>query len=330
MEGGRPVTSIDRLRLMTKIARLYHEQGIRQPEIAAQLNVSQPMVSRLLRAAQQEGIVRTTVAVPRGVYPGLEESLEQIYGLKEAIVTDALSDRDDDILRDLGSAAALYLETTLSAGGETVGISSWSETLLRMVASMQPLSRGHGSRVVQILGGIGNPAAEVHATRLTERLAFLLKGEAHFLPAPGVSGTVESSAAFLADPFVAKTVALFDELTVALVGIGALHPSRLLAQSGNIFSEEELSSLERLGAVGDICLRFFAADGEPVRSGFDERVISTTLEQLRRVPRSVGIAGGPAKLDAIRGALAGGWINVLITDQFTAERLVADHVMAPA
>lgn len=322
------MTSVDRLRLMTKIARLYHEQGIRQPEIAAQLNVSQPMVSRLLRAAQQEGIVRTTVAVPRGVYPELEESLEQIYGLKEAIVTDALSDRDDDILRDLGSAAALYLETTLSAGGETVGISSWSETLLRMVASMQPLSRGGGSRIVQILGGIGNPAAEVHATRLTERLAFLLKGEAHFLPAPGVTGTTGSSAAFLADPFVAKTVALFDELTVALVGIGALHPSRLLAQSGNIFSEDEIRSLEQLGAVGDVCLRFFTADGQPVRSDFDERVISATLEQLRRVPRSVGIAGGPAKLEAIRGALAGGWVNVLITDQFTAGRLVAEHALA--
>lgn len=317
------MTSVDRLRLITRIARLYHEQGIRQPEIAAQLNLSQPMVSRLLRAAQREGIVRTTVAVPGGVYPELEESLESIYGLREAIVADVLSDSEDDILRDLGSAAALYLETTLAAGGETVGISSWSETLLRMVTSMQPLSRARGSRVVQILGGIGNPAAEVHATRLTERLAFLLKGEAHFLPAPGVTGTAESTAAFLSDPFVARTVARFDELTVALVGIGALHPSRLLAQSGNIFAEAELEALDDLGVVGDICLRFFDADGTPVRSGFDDRVIAATLEQLRRVPRSVGIAGGPAKLDAIRGALAGGWINVLITDRFTAERLAA-------
>jgi DNA-binding transcriptional regulator LsrR (DeoR family) len=317
------MTSRDRLRLMTRIARLYHEQGIRQPEIAAQLNLSQPMVSRLLRAAQREGIVRTTVAVPRGVYPELEESLERMYGLREAIVADSLGDSDDDILRDLGSAAALYLETTLASGGETVGISSWSETLLRMVTSMQPLSRARGSRVVQILGGIGNPAAEVHATRLTERLAFLLKGEALFLPAPGVTGTAEATAAFLSDPFVARTVACFDELTVALVGIGALHPSRLLAQSGNIFSEAELEALEHLGVVGDICLRFFDAEGIPVQSGFDDRVIAATFEQLRRVPRSVGIAGGPAKLDAIRGALAGGWINVLITDRFTAERLTA-------
>ena len=113
---------------------------------------------------------------------------------------------------------------------------------------------------------------------------------------------------------------------MALVGIGALHPSRLLAQSGNIFSEEELRTLDELGAVGDLCLRFFDADGKPVASPFDERVIGVTLDELRRVPRSVGIAGTATKLEAIRGALAGGWINVLITDRFTAERLVAEHV----
>jgi DNA-binding transcriptional regulator LsrR (DeoR family) len=318
------MTSVDRMRLMTKVARMYHEEGIRQPEIANRLSISQPMVSRLLRAAQDEGIVRTTVSVPRGVYPDLEASLERIYGLKEAIVADALDESDEEILRDLGSAAALYLDTTLASGGEVVGISSWSETLLRMVASMHPPSRMQPSEVVQILGGMGNPAAEVHASRLTERLAFLLKGEAHFLPAPGVTGSAESAAAFRADPFVAKTMALFDELTVALVGIGALQPSRLLARSGNIFSQDELQSLESAGAAGDVCLRFFNVDGEPVTL-VDDRVIAASLEQLRRVPRAVGIAGGKAKLAAIRGALEGGWINVLITDCFTAERLVAEH-----
>lgn len=321
------MTSVDRLRLMTKVSRLYHEHGIRQPEIAAQLNLSQSMVSRLLRAAQREGIVRTTVMVPRGVYPELEEALERVYGLKEAIVADSITESEEEILRDLGSAAALYLETTLGSG-ETVGISSWSETLLRMVASLHPMPRASGTRIVQILGGIGNPAAEVHATRLTERLAYLLKGDAHFLPAPGVTGSSESTAAVLADPFVAATSALFGELSMALVGIGALHPSRLLAQSGNIFSVEELRTLDELGVVGDICLRFFDADGQPVASPFDERVVGITLDELRRVPRSVGIAGSAAKLEAIRGALAGGWINVLITDRFTAERLIAEHVRA--
>jgi DNA-binding transcriptional regulator LsrR (DeoR family) len=308
---------------------MYHEQGIRQPEIATQLDISQSMVSRLLRVAQQEGIVRTTVTVPRGVYPELEETLERRYGLKEAIVADALADDGPDMLRDIGSAAALYLETTLR-DGETIGISSWSETLLRMVASMQPQARTGGCRIVQILGGVGNPLAEVHAARLTERLAYLLKADAHLLAAPGITGSADSTGAFLNDPFVSRTTGLFDELSVALVGIGALHPSRLLDQSGNRFSEEELRTLASLGAAGDICLRFFDAAGVPVQSELDARVIGIRLEQLRRVPRCVGIAGGAAKLDAIRAALEGRWVNVLITDRFTAERLVVSHDRASA
>jgi len=285
------------------------------------------MVSRLLSAAQKEGIVRTTVMTPTGVYPELEDELERRYELKDAVIADCAVDTRDQVLRDVGSAAATYLETTLGSD-EVVGISSWSETLLRMVGSMQPRRRVGQSRVVQILGGIGNPTAEAHAIRLTEQLATLLRAEPHFLSAPGVTGSPEATAAYLAEPSVQETTAHFDQLTVALVGIGALHPSRLLGESGNVFSEEELAELEQFGAAGDICLRFFDRAGHPVISPFNERVVAISLEQLGRVPRSVGIAGTPEKLDAIRGALEGRLINVLITDRFNAERLIAEP--APA
>ena len=317
------MTSVERLRLIVRVARLYYEQGVRQPEIAKQLSLSQSMVSRLLSAAQKQGIVRTTVMAPPGVYPALEEQLERQFGLQHVIVADCATDSGSDVLRSIGTTAAMYLETTLGTS-EIVGISSWSETLLRMVDAMQPLRRSGENRVVQILGGVGTPTAEVHAHRMTERLGTYLKAEPHFLAAPGVTGSPESTLAFLAEPLVQETTAYFDQLTLALVGIGALHPSRLLDESGNVFSEEELEQLGNLGAVGDICLRFFDTHGRPITSRFDKRVVGLTLEQLRRVPRSVGIAGEPEKLDAIRGAIEGRLINILITDRFTAERLVEE------
>jgi DNA-binding transcriptional regulator LsrR (DeoR family) len=317
------VNSVERSRLMSKIALLYFEHGLRQPEIARQLSLSQAMVSRLLAAAQREGIVRTTVMAPAGVYPELEDELERRYDLKDVVIADCAVDERDQVLREIGSAAAAYLETTLGSD-EVVGISSWSETLVRTVGSMQPMRRGHGGHVVQILGGIGNPTAEAHAIRLTEQLASLLKAEPHFLPAPGVTGSPEATAAYLVEPSVQQTSTYFDRLSVALVGIGALHPSRLLGESGNVFSDEELGELEQLGAVGDVCLRFFDENGHAVVSRFDERVIAISLDRLRQVPRSVGVAGTPEKLDAIRGALEGRLVNVLVTDHFTAERLVAE------
>ena len=313
----------EQLRLMTKVARLYHEHGVRQPEIARRLHISQARVSRLLKQAEADGIVRTTVIVPAGVQTALEEQLEAHYGLREAVVIELLDETDAGIARDLGTATARYLEASLT-GGDVVGISSWSATLLAAVDAMRPLPKAGAERAVQLFGGVGNPAAEAHAARLTQRFADLTGARPTFMLAPGIAHSVQSREALTTDRFVRAALDELAEVTLALVGIGALEPSSLLQSSGNIFSEAELAGLGARGAVGDICLRFFDADGRRVASDVDRRVIGVTLEQLAAADRSVGIAGGARKFEAIRGALRGGWINVLITDRATAERLLAE------
>ena len=318
-----PAAADEQLRLMTKIARLYHEHGVRQPEIARRLHVSQARVSRLLKQAEQEGIVRTTVVVPAGVQTGVEEALEERFGLQEAVVVETVDDTEQGLARSLGVATARFLEASLT-GGDVVGISSWSATLLAAVEAMRPLPPKAGAqKAVQLFGGVGNPAAEAHAARLTQRFADLTGARPTFLLAPGIADSAGARDALLKDRFVRETLEGMGEVTLALVGIGALEPSGLLQHSGNIFSAEELEALGARGAVGDICLRFFDAQGEPVASDLDRRVIGVTAEQLRAVERCVGIAGGERKLEAIRGALRGRWINVLVTDLTTAERLLA-------
>ena len=319
---------IDELRLMAKVARLYYERHLRQTDIADQLDISQATISRLLKRAEEEGIVRISVNVPVGAHAGLEDSLEAAYGLKEAIIVDTISN-DDQILRDIGAAAGYYLETTLKQG-EIIGISSWSSTLLAMVDAMHPMTRQMGAQVVQILGGVGNPAAENHASQLVRRLAMLVQGEAVFLPAPGITGSAETRRLYLQDQYVNNAVRQFERVTLALVGIGSVEPSRLLVSSGNVFSPEELDTLRAQGAVGDICLRFFDANGAPITTPLNNRVIGMALDQLQQVRRCVGIAGGKQKLAAIRGALRGKWINVLITDSFTAQALLEDVTSAGA
>src|SRR4029078_9032685 len=117
--------------LIAKVARLYYERGVRQADIAQQLDLSQATVSRLFKRAEEERIVRITVSVPHRAYTELEESLEAGYGLKEAIVVDTVED-DEQILRDLGAAAAYYVETTLKQG-ESIGNSAWGGNVLGIV-----------------------------------------------------------------------------------------------------------------------------------------------------------------------------------------------------
>lgn len=313
---------LDELRLMVKVARMYYQQGLTQNEIMDRLHIHQSTVSRLLKRAEREGIVRVVISVPTGIHAELEEALQSAYGLQDAVVVDSGED-EDQIVRDLGAAAAFVLENTLKPG-EVIGISCWSAALLAMVDAMHPTAKAPGSRIVQILGGVGSPGAPTHATIMTRRLAGLLGAEITPLPAPGVVGSPQAKRILMQDPFVQEAVRWFKSLTLALVGIGSVEPSKMLAASGNIFSAEELKLLSSKGAVGDICLRFFDAAGRPVNTRLNERVISIELEQLRQVPRVIGVAGGRRKLAAIRGALAGKWINVVITDRMTAERLLED------
>jgi DNA-binding transcriptional regulator LsrR (DeoR family) len=316
-----PMAQTDKIRLMTKIARMYYSQGIRQTEITERLNVHQSTVSRLLKKAYESGIVRISVTVPSGIHSDLEEALESRFRLREAVVVDSISNDETQIVRDLGSAGAYFMELTVRPG-QTIGISSWSASLLEMTNAMHPTKTGSGTKVVQILGGLGNPAAQTHATHLTERLAYLIGGVAVLLPVPGVTSSVEAKKVLLRENYVRAAMELFDHLDLVLVGIGAVEPSRLLASSGNVFSAQELSRLRKQGAVGDICLQFFDAAGGPVRTELAERVIGMSLSQIKKAKRVVALAGGRRKVEAIRGALEGHWIDVLITDRWTARAVL--------
>ncbi|WP_394838167.1 sugar-binding transcriptional regulator [Pendulispora rubella] len=315
----------DLLRLLTKVARLYHERGMRQPQIAAQLHISQPRVSRLLKQAADIGIVRTVVVPPGGVYTDLEDAIEHRYGIDDVVVVETDGDEDDDVIAALGGAAAVYLETTLT-GGDRVGLSPWGATLLATVEAMRPRPLQVAESVVQILGGVGNAKAQVQATRLTGRLAELTSAVPAFLPAPGLMATNAARAALASDEMVAEVMSAWQRLTMVLVGVGSLEPSPLARDRGNAIAGAEQEALRSLHAVGDICFRFFDENGVAVKSPLDERILGISAEQLRRIPRRVGVAGGRRKYAAIRAALRGGWLSVLITDNGVARRLVEEPV----
>jgi DNA-binding transcriptional regulator LsrR (DeoR family) len=315
------MSRLEELRLMAKVARMYYDQGIRQQEITERLNIHQSKVSRLLKRARQADIVRISVATPAGSFPDLEDALEAMFQLKQSVVIDS-DGGEERIVRDLGAAAAYYVETTVKQN-MVIGISSWSRSLFAMVETLHPSDCGHGGKVVQILGGVGNASTQYQATLLAQRMAGLIGASPVLLQAPGVVGSAEARAVLVRDPAVKEASKLFKKLDVALVGIGSLEPSSLLASSGNIFSLQEREELSHQGAVGDICFQFINKDGAPIDSPLMRRVIGIDLATLKRARRVVGIAGGAQKIPAILAVLKGGWIHVLITDRNTAQRLIA-------
>jgi DNA-binding transcriptional regulator LsrR (DeoR family) len=308
-------------RLLAKVSKLYYEEGFTQDEIIGRLNLSRSKISRLLQQAREQGVVQITVIPPEHLYSDLEDAIEKRYGLQEVVVVEVQKNEKRDIIaRELGSAAARYLERVVGAG-MIVGV-SWGLTLHSMVAALRGVERAISVKVVQVIGGLGQPEAEVHATELCRRLARLLGCQPILLPAPGIVANKQVREVMLADPYVRQAVVLFDGLDVAFVGIGSPSEDSLLMKGGSILTQEELSEVLQRGAVGDIALRFFDRDGIAVQSEVDQRVIGITLEQLKAVPRVIGVAGGIDKFQAIAGALRGKLVNALITDSITAEKLL--------
>lgn len=311
------------MRLMARVARMHHERGMRQTEIAAELHLSTAKVSRLLKRAMDEGIVRTIVTLPQSVHTDLEEALEARFGLAEAVVVDT-SGSDDAVLPALGAATAVYLGSTLT-GEPVVGIASWSSSLLAAMDAMQPTNGYRLAEVVQMVGGHGRPEVQMQSSQLIGRFAQLTGARAFMVPAPGLLGSGDAVKSLLDDPSVAAVVQRWDDISVALVGIGGISPSPLIQESGNALPDADLARLAELGAVGDVCLRYFDADGQHIESDVDDRILGIAPERLLSIPRRIAVAGGMRKLTAIRGALRGGWVTVLVTDVAVARALLADR-----
>ena len=308
------------LRLLCKVSRLYYEQGLTEQSIADRLHLSRTKVSRLLKQARAEGVVQIRTIAPPGTFPDVEAALEARFGLPEAVVVEsAAPDVQSAVTRDVGDAAARYLQATIR-DGDVVGI-SWGSALRAFVCALQPQPVS-GVRVVQLIGGLGPPTAETHGTDLCRRLAGALGAEMTLLPAPGVMRNVQAREAILSDVHVRAALAAITGVNLAFVGIGAPTPTSAVMRDESIAVASDRADLLARGAIGDIALRFFAADGRPIASDLDARLIGATLDQLKGIERVVGVAGGPDKTAAVRGALLGGYVDVLITDHATATRLL--------
>lgn len=179
-----------------------------------------------------------------------------------------------------------------------------------------------GFTVVPLMGGLGHisPSFQVHA--MSRVLSEKLGGEwkTHYVPAIVESPEVRQS--LLASSDARSIIEYWAKLSVAVVGIGNVDLGPEVEMLfADYLDDERFSYLRQAQAAGDICMRFFDAMGRPITDGLPG-VTSIELSQLRQIPYTVGVAGGAEKAEAILGAVRAGYINVLITDETAATRIL--------
>jgi DNA-binding transcriptional regulator LsrR (DeoR family) len=309
------------IRLISKVSSLYYNQNYSQKEIANRLLLSRPKVSRLLKQARERGIVQITVVPPNGNFMDTESVLEKKFGLQEVIIVDIEGSDAKTIKRQIGTAAANYLHRSVSQG-DLIGV-TWGTTLEAMVDAVQPKPM-KDLHIVQALGGVGPPEAKAHAADLSRRLSRLLGSKLTLLPAPGIVSSAEAKQVLLSDPQVSGALDFFSKLDTLYVGLGALSTNPVLVNKRTEIPASFYKEVIESEAVGDIALRFFDNKGNEVKTHLKDCTIGISPKKIKEVSTVVGIAGGPGKINVIRGALNGSYIDVLITDHQTADELLEE------
>lgn len=303
---------------LAEIARMYYEDNQTQEAIAREFGTSRSTISRVLKRARDLGIVRFTIVDPNSVCSQVATKLRKKLNLQRVVVVEGDPDSDDLTRRDLGTKSAELL-VRLIQNNQTIG-TCWGSTIYEVVRLLTP-KPVNGVQVVQFVGTVGGLLAHTHADQLARMIAQAFNGEWHVLPAPAVVQNGDSLQTFLDEPQIKRVLELGKRSDIALVGIGVCDGNALLAQAGYI-TKSEMQQLRSLGAVGEIGCRFYDANGNQCRSDVDDRTISIPLSDLRQIPIKIGIAAGLNKVPAIKGALAGGYVNILVTDLITARALL--------
>ena len=299
--------------LMTQAARLFYDRQLSKVEIASTLGISRFRVARLIDQALERGLVRIEYRDSPARDRQLARTIEERYGLDLCVVATG----------DLAGLAATIVDG-LVGPDEVVGI-AWGSTLAAVVAAM-PLRQDPSIEVVQLAGSSVRFGRGVGPAELARLLAERWGAHHHPLFAPAFVDRPELRDALLAQPELADTAASFGRLTMALVGIGAIGPATpvgsSLVRSGSL-APEVIADLIASGVVGDLILHPVTADGRFPATALAERAVAIGLDELRRVPRVVAIAGGAAKAGAIRAALRTGLVRMLVTDAPAATLVAA-------
>ncbi len=308
---ARPTVSLE----AAIVARRYYLDGKQKNEIADELGISRFKVARLLDEARAQGSVRIYVDMPAEVDLPLGEEVERAFGISRAIIVRAIDNAPDATVSLIGAAGAEYLASVLDAD-DVLGI-SWGTSLTSVVDAVLSLPPAD---VVQMVGGLRAAEMDVSGVELVRRLTRKSGGRAFPLLAPLLVRTPSMAAELRGDPSLADSIERFSRLSVALVGIGSWEPPKSSLYSE--FTPEERGELSGRGAVADLCTFVFDAEGRVIDSPALDRAVGVTLDELRRVPRVIAVAGGDEKLRAISAVLRNGIINVLVTDSITAEGLL--------
>lgn len=314
-------------RLALSACEMFYNGNMSQTEICSALNISRPTLSKLLTHAKESGIVKISISSTNGRnHFRAEEALEKKFSLKEVVIVDSVSGTENQH-NVCSEVAAQYLDSILWDNC-IVGV-GMGAVLRNCVQHISPNHKLSSLTFIPLIGGLNSLslAPDIHSNYLCEQLSLKYNGTYYPLFAPARVESARTRNELMNNPDVRSIIDMSQSMDVALLSIGAATESNTLVK-GIYFTPPKfsVSFFQENEICGDLCLQCYDRAGQIDRYDFNETVISADIKQFSRVPYSIGIAVGAQKKDAILGAIAGHFINVLITDYDCASLLLNESV----
>ena len=298
---------------------MYYEGEMTQGDIAAALDLSRVKIHRLLKEARDAQVVRVIIDWPLKRALALETKLVERFGLERALALQTGATDPALLRRQIAQLAARYLEGALVDGGNLA--ICFGSTTYEVISAVRPDFQAD-VKVMQATGSLSQALKEFDSSALTRQLAQKLGGEARYLSSPLLADNAEAAAVIREQAVVRHVLKQVRRADIALVGIGDLDPATSGFVRAGVAEAAQLRSFRERGAVGDMAWQIYDRAGRPFPCALNQRIIGITLDELRALPRTVAVAVGANKAAAIAGALRGGMINVLCTDEATATRVL--------
>jgi deoxyribonucleoside regulator len=320
------VRQSDEIERLAQVAYWYYVQELSQDAIAARIGMSRSNVSRMLQAARRKQIVRFDIRYPLARDAVLEARIRARFAatsLREVLVMSSSAERSVEPGQTahltISRAAGDWLASHLGEG-DTLGL-SWGGTM-QAVVDVAYFPRRIDALVVQLAGEVSLDSKH-SGHDLVRDLADKFGGRYSYFNAPAVASTAELAAALGESSQVRHALTLARSADVALLGIGEFDhgTSKVFLDHAELTGPERREAQAK-GVAGQLCGRFFDRSGQQLDLVLHRRILSLDLDDVRRIPTKVIVAGQAVKLGPTVAALRGDLIDVLIVDDELGRLLV--------
>ncbi|OZU87182.1 hypothetical protein CIL03_17980 [Virgibacillus indicus] len=299
--------------LIVKIAWKYYQEGLTQNEIAEVMNLSRMKVIKYLEKAKTNNIIQFKVDLSKMDQLDLQNKIIEEYNLDDICIVPA---SDQNIPDSLTIAAAQYIEDRITK--DTIINVGYGESVSKTLGHLN-ISTKYKVTFVSLSGGV----KFFMPTAIDKTSDYYTNPNYnHFIiPSPLMVSTKELAEQLRQEKPIKNILEIIPHSNITVVGVGALNERATIVKEGHL-SMGEVEVLKSRGAVGDILSQFYDINGNILDLHLHEQLISTGIDLLKSLNHVVAVAGGHDKKEAIIGALKGGYIDVLITDEEVARSLI--------